>query len=187
MDYINFSDIELVERLNHDDRAAFNEIYIRYWKDLYLSAFHILKDEDACMDLCQDVFIWIWQHRGNLKINNIGAYLKTAVKYKISNFIRHGKVKENFFSKIERLGDLEPAVNDQLEVKELRQVIEQFTEGLPDRCKQVFQLSRFDEMSNREIALKMGISEKTVENQITSALKKLKISLARLSIRLLFL
>ena len=186
MDYINFSNSDLIERLNHDDRGAFNEIYKRYWKGLYLFAFNILKDEDACMDVCQDVFIWVWQHRGNLKINNIGSYLKTAVKYKISNCIRHGKVKESFLTKIENLGELEPAVNDQLEVKELRQMIEQFVQALPDRCKEVFQLSRFDEMSHREIAVKMGISEKTVENQITLALKKIKISLARLSVFLFF-
>ncbi len=187
MDYMNFSDMELVDRLNHDDQSAFDEIYNRHWKDLYTGAFYITKDHDAAMDLCQDILVWIWQSRGNLQIQNIRAYLKTAVKYKAANFIRHGKVKENFFIKIANSGKLEPTENDVLEVKELRQMIQEFAKGLPDRCGQIFQMSRFEELSNKEIASRMSISEKTVENQITLALKKLKISLGRLYIFLFFI
>ncbi|HEY0176287.1 MAG TPA: RNA polymerase sigma-70 factor [Pedobacter sp.] len=184
---MNFSDMDLVDRLNHDDRYAFDELYNRYWRDLYTAAFYIIKDQDAAMDLCQDIFIWIWQRRGNLRIQNMRAYLKTAMKYKAANFIRHGKVKESFFTKIESLGELEPAENDELEVKELRQMIREFAKGLPERCGQIFQMSRFEELSNKEIASKMAISEKTVENQLTLALKKLKISLGRIYILFFFI
>ena len=184
---MNFSDMELVDRLNHDDQHAFDEIYNRYWKELYTGAFHITKDQDAAMDLCQDIFVWIWQSRGKLRMQNIRAYLKTAVRYKAANFIRHGKVKENFFTKIEHSGNPEPTGNDELEVKELRQMIWQFAEGLPERSRQIFQLSRFEELSNKEIASRMAISEKTVENQITLALKKLRISLGRIYIFFFFI
>ena len=180
MDYAHLSDVELVDRLNYGDQHAFDEIYSRYWKDLYSGAFYVMKDQEAAMDLCQDIFVWLWQSRGNLKMLNIRAYLKTAVKYKASNFIRHGKVKDDFFAKIESLAKPEPTENDMLEVKELRQMIRQFADELPKRCGQIFQLSRFEELSNKEIASKMSISEKTVENQLTLALKKLRISLGRI-------
>jgi len=187
MDYGNITDLELIERLNHGDQDAFDEIYGRHWKDLYAAAFFIVKDQDAAMDLCQDIFVWLWQSRGTLNMHNIHAYLKTAVKYKAANFIRHGKVRENFFATIELAGNLVPSDTDALEVKQLRQMIRQFADELPARCREVFHLSRFEELSNKEIALKMNISEKTVENQLTLALKKLRVSLGRLYLFVFFL
>lgn len=187
MDYMNSSDMDLTDRLNHGDQCAFDEIYRRYWKDLYTGAFYVTKDQDAAMDLCQDIFVWIWQSRGNLRMQNIRVYLKAAVRYKAANFIRHGKVKESFFTKIAHSGKLVSADSDELEVKELTQMIRQFAEGLPERSRQIFQLSRFEELSNKEIASRMSISEKTVENQITLALKKLRISLSRLNILFFFI
>ncbi len=186
--YNSYSDTELVSRLNLGDINAFNEIYQRYWSSMYSSAFSVLKDHEPCMDIIQDVFIWVWNNRASLQVSSLKAYLHSSVKYKAANFIRQEKVRDSFYIRAEQLQAYEPTYNDHLEVKELRRVIDQFTEELPERWKEVFRLSRFEYLSNREIAEKLGVSEKTVEKHITSSLKRLRFSLSRfLLLTLLFL
>src|SRR5688572_5064374 len=97
--YSRLSDDELMALLAGDD-AAFDEIYERYWSLLYRAAFNVLRDEDACMDVIQDVFIWFWEHRSDISFRSVKAYLLVAVKYKVANYIRNGKVRESFYDRI---------------------------------------------------------------------------------------
>lgn len=161
------------------DKDAFAELYRRYWASLYQSAFHLLLDKDSCEDIVQDIFIWLWERRDRLEISTLKTYLHAAVKYKVANHFRDGKTKISVFD--ERFeGEIQHSYEDTyLEVKELQAIIDAFTEYLPDRCRKVFLLSRGQHLSNKQIAEKLSISEKTVENQITTALRKLRISLSR--------
>jgi RNA polymerase sigma-70 factor (family 1) len=173
-DYTNCTEIELLMMLVTGDVEAFNEIYKRYADAMYGSAYNILRDKHTCMDLVQEVFEWFWSHKEKLEITNCKAYLITAVKFKTSNYIRNNKVPRNFFDELSDLdvtGDNEESL---LEVKQLIVFIKNCSDTLPVRCREVFQLSRYDQLSNKEIAVKLGVSEKTVENQMTIALKKLK-------------
>lgn len=178
--YKGCSDAELVDLLNGGSREAFDEIYRRNWSAMYLAAFNMLQDEDACMDVVQDVFVWIWNKRGSLEILSLKSYLISAVKYKVANVIRKLKLRQSFFDQIETEEPSFNNVSSELELKELREVLLQFTAELPDRCREVFDLSRNEHLSNKEISQKMGISEKAVERQMTIALKRLKVSLMRL-------
>jgi len=164
-----------------DDREAFNQIYFRYWKKLYAKAYNILRDHDNAVDLVQEIFVWLWDHRATQNIQNLNSYLHTAVKFKIANFIRDEKVKNAFYEAVESIKSNEFYLDDSLEVRELQAVIISFTQDLPEKCRTIFNLSRFEHLSNRKIAEKLGISEKTVEGQITIALKKLRISLGKIS------
>lgn len=177
--YSSYTDQQLLPLLNQGDRAAFTEIYNRYWLVAYRSALHVLDDEESCMDVIQDVFVWLWQHHEQIQINSLKAYIITAVKFKILNVIRQGKLKNTVHSKIFN-EEYEPESN--IEVKELKRMIEEFVDDLPPQAKQIFHMSRYEHLSNKEIALKMGISEKTVKNQINISLKKLKSSLGRTSV-----
>ncbi len=177
--YTKFEDHELLALIKCNNESAFTEIYNRYWEDLYRSAFHFLKDRDACMDVLQEVFIWIWNHRTQLQVTSLKSYLYGAVKYKIANCIRDGKTRDNLYSLANNIIPEISFVDSSLEVAELKSIIEQFTEGLPDRCKEVFHLSRSQYLNNKEIASKLNISEKTVENQLTIALKRLRLKLGR--------
>nr|WP_121272303.1 RNA polymerase sigma-70 factor [Pedobacter schmidteae] len=171
--YSALSDAELAALIG-TDAAAYDEIYERYWPVLYRAAFNVLKDEDACLDVIQEVFIWFWEHRTSITVNSVKAYLLVAVKYKVANYIRNGKVRASFYERIPKI-EVEDDFPDQaLEIKELKAMINNFIYTLPERCQEVFQLSRIDNLSNKEIAMKLGITEKTVENQINKALKKLK-------------
>jgi len=176
--YNHFKDNDLIEMLKNADAAAFNEIYNRYADAMYGSAFNILRDKHTCMDLVQEVFEWFWLHKEKLEVTNCKAYLMTAVKFKTSNYIRNNKVPRKFFDELSGLdvaGENEEAL---LEVKQLIAFIKNCSDTLPLRCREIFQLSRFEQLSNKEIALKLSVSEKTVENQMTIALKKLKKNLA---------
>lgn len=176
------TDDKLIELIREtDDREAFDELYNRHWKYLFTVSFNMLRDRDESMDICQVVFLWLWEHRQTLNIKtSIRGYLYTSVKYKIANFIRKGKVRESFFDELKRV-DIDSFQENELEVKELKILIASLVNDLPDKCKEVFQLSRNENLTHKQIAEKLGISEKTVDDHILRALKKLKTPLNRLA------
>lgn len=172
--YSSYSDQELLFLIKTGNYQAFNEIYRRHADILYGSAYNILRDRESCRDIIQDIFVWFWQHRMHWELTSCRGYLLTAVKFKTANYIRNNKVGKTFFvdlSAIEIGGEDEEAA---MEVRELSAFIRNVADQLPGRYGEIFRLSRYDQLSNKEIALKLGISEKTVENQMTIALKKLK-------------
>jgi RNA polymerase sigma-70 factor (family 1) len=173
--------------LKAGDHAAFNEIHHRYFAQLFRSAYNVLKDKDSCMDILQEIFVWFWEHRENHLMNSVKGYLLMAVKYQVANYIRNGKVREAFFDKIIPLKMDQVFNDDSIEIKELKAVIKELSSQLPRRCKEVFQLSREEYLNNKEIAVKMGISEKTVEAQLTKALTRLRTELGRINFWIFFL
>lgn len=176
------TDEKLVELIrDYDDREAFDELYNRHWKYLFTASFNILRDRDESMDICQVVFLWLWEHRHTVNIKtSIRGYLYSSVKYKIANFIRSGKVRESFFDELKQV-DIASFQENELEVKELRTLITNLVNDLPQKCKEVFQLSRNENLTHKQIADRLGISEKTVDDHILRALKKLKTPLNRLA------
>lgn len=181
MEYKYLPDDELLLKLSHDDKNAFDEIYRRYWSDMFNSAYNIFRERESCMDIVQELFIWLWEHRNQLNVVSLKPYLIVAVKFKVANYIRSGKVRASFFDKLKQVEEPYELIEDSVEVKELMAVINHFTNQLPERCREVFLLSRQEHLSNKEIAERLGISVKTVENQMTIAIKKLRTSLTRIS------
>jgi RNA polymerase sigma-70 factor (ECF subfamily) len=179
--YRKLSDNELTALIKAGDVAAFTEIYDRYWEELLHSAYRVLKEKDACMDVLQEVFVWYWTHRENLLLNSVKAYLLVAVKYQVANYIRSAKVRLKYVQKTELLEIEQYYEEDLIEVKEFKAMLAHFTADLPARCREVFNLSRNEHLTNKEIANKLGISEKTVEMQITIALKRLRFRLGKYS------
>jgi len=178
--YTQLTDDELIEAIKQNE-GAFDEIYERYWAILYRSAYNVLRDQESCNDIIQEVFIWFWDHREHLKVNSLKGYLISAVKYKVANYIRRGVVRDNYQAKVIK-DQLDQTFPDELlELKQLKETIDKFVFELPERCQEIFNLSRNEHLSNKEISNKLGISEKTVENQINRALKPLRIKLGRFS------
>src|SRR5690606_956547 len=99
-DYTAISDKELLIMLSDSDIEAFDEIYRRYWSNMYNSTYNILRDKDSCMDIVQELFIWVWEHRSHLDVTSLKSYLLVAVKFKVANYIRRGKVRQTFFDKL---------------------------------------------------------------------------------------
>ncbi|MBB5441078.1 RNA polymerase sigma-70 factor (ECF subfamily) [Pedobacter sp. AK017] len=170
-----------------NDRAAFAELYDRNWHFLYNSIYNILRHHEDTMDICQSLFLWIWENRNQIVIKtNFRAYLFVAAKYKVANLIRGGKVRETLFdgTAFENITD---AAFDPLEVKELKNLIDQLINELPAKCREIFLMSREEELTHKQIAAKLKISERTVDEQISRALIKLRVPLGRLSSLILFL
>lgn len=184
--YVELQEEQLLALIKDGDYSAFDELYHRHWSTLYGAAYNILRDVDVCMDIIQDIFTWFWENRDQWQLSSSKGYLLTAVRFKAANYIRNSKVRDSFFSELSKL---QVNVTDEhvaLEVQELQAFIKRFTDQLPERCRLIFQMSRFEHMSNKEIAAKLNISEKTIEAQITIALKRLKSNLGNASY-LLFL
>lgn len=180
-DYSSHNDADLMALLV-EDSAAFTEFYDRYWSILYRAAYNVLRDKQASLDVVQEVFIWFWENSLQINVVSVKAYLLVAVKYKVANSIRNGKVRDSFYERLSNTRLKEYYVDEELEVKELQLMIANSVSQLPEKCKVVFNLSRHEHLSHKEISIKLGISEKTVKNQINKALKRLKIDLGRLSI-----
>jgi RNA polymerase sigma-70 factor (ECF subfamily) len=139
------------------------------------------------MEVTQEVFVWLWDHRSDLKISSVPAYLRAAVKFKVTDVLRSNKAREAWFVNLDDLDPASLAVDeDPFELKELKAVIAKMSAKLPARAKLIYELSRNEQLSNREIAVKLGISEKTVENQMTIALKKLRNGINRNSVWFFF-
>ena len=177
--YSEYTDQELTDLLKKSDREAFNQIYHRYVSYLYQYAFNILKDEDECTDAVQDIFVWLWENRKKINVNVLKGYLIAAVKFKLTRVIQTSKRRAEILAANPMKE--ESFIDDSLEVKELKQAIQEFVIGLPEKARKIFEMSRNEYLSNKEIAARLGISEKTVENQMTIVLKKLKTGLGNLS------
>lgn len=172
--YDQHTDHELISLLKGGDKPAFDQIYERYWKVAYSSAYKILEKEDICLDVVQDIFVWLWEHREKLEIHTLKSYILTAVKFKLLNVIRNTRLREEVYTRLPNRDFYLESDEENVEIKELRQLIFQFQEELPEQARKIFFMSRFEFFSNKEIAEKLGLKEKTVKNQINIALKKLK-------------
>ena len=129
------------------------------------------------MDIVQEIFTWIWEHRDEVIIKtSLRGYLFAAVKFKTANYIRNGKIRKNFFDQVTAIqpAPAQDSSEELLEVKELETFMRQAVNTLPDKCKAVYELSRKEQLSHREIASELNISVKTVENHINIALRRLR-------------
>lgn len=171
--YKDQTEAELLTLVKQGSYAAFTEVYSRHWDVLFGSAYNILRDRDACMDLVQDIFVWFWENRQQWELSSSRGYLLTAVKFKTANYIRNARSRGIVIREL-AVRETDHNESQALEVKQLEAFIKNISDHLPDCCREIFQLSRYDYLSNKEIAVKLEISEKTVESQITIALKRLR-------------
>ncbi|MCW3465306.1 RNA polymerase sigma-70 factor [Chitinophaga nivalis] len=159
------------------DEDTFFRLYDAYWMKLYHLAYKYLEDAYEAEGLVQDVFTSLWQRRDELVLeeNTAENYLVRAVRYRIS---RNYNDEIRKAKKLEELSVRLPATENRTEqdlfCRFLKKEIDRLVTTLPDRCRLVYQLSRNEGLNNREIALDLLISEKTVENQLTKALKLLR-------------
>jgi RNA polymerase sigma-70 factor (family 1) len=166
-------DQKLCEGLLTQDKKAFDTIYEKYWKRLFLYAFKILKDQPACEDMVQEVFVKLWQRARVNKITCLEAYLLKSIRYRISNYIRDKKDTAAVDEILDLLCSQVP-VDLVLEGEQTEVIISQSIRDLPEKRKQIFLLSREKQLSNKEIAYQLNISVRTVEGQLHKALKSIK-------------
>ncbi|MBB1643911.1 hypothetical protein A9970_08055 [Sphingobacterium sp. UME9] len=161
------------------DKDSFEMIYIQFWKKLYYLAHQKLADSDLAQDMVHDVFRSIWERREELVISDsIEKYLVRSIKYKISGYFRERIQQErNMEASLLYVNESESVTEKQVAYNLLSTEVNMLVEKLPERCREVYKLSRESGLNNREIASTLLVSEKTVENQITKALSFLRLGL----------
>lgn len=169
------NDIELVKGLKKGDIIAFERLFYMFGnKLLYFAKGYLESDEDA-KEIVQDVFMKIWETRENLKEDrSFSAYLFTITYNFIRMYYRkkyreEKKIREHHYTKEDSF-----EIESEIEFNELSEIIDQAISQLPEKRQLIFRLSRKEGLSNEEIAHKLNISKKTVENQITHAIKFLR-------------
>ncbi len=169
----------IIEQLARRDEAAFEQVFKTHFKNLHAYAFSILKDEMAAEEMVQNVFYKLWSRSESLSISgSLAAYLYRAVNNESLNYLKHQKVKSVHGLQIayQQSGQTDSAVK-KLQLKELETRLHAALNDLPEQCRTIFQLSRFEELRYREIADRLNLSVKTVENQMGKALKILRTKL----------
>lgn len=182
-DFEKFSDEKLSIMLFNGDAGAFEEIFNRYWLKLYVAAYKRVKSREVAEEIIQDLFTLLWTKKESVQIHtSLAAYLYTSVRYMVFNHFQKEMVRENFKGTFLVSNTFyDNSTEETVLLNDLNRNIEKEVSHLPPKCRSVFELSRKENKTNREIAEVLGISEKTVEGHLTKAIKQLKLGLTDIS------
>lgn len=181
--YSTLSDSELLQLLKQSDHSAYNEIYHRYFYLLYVHAYKKLRDEEQAKDVVQDVFATLWIKRDfDLQVKNLAAYLFTATRNRIFDLFAHEQVKTRHLDSLKEYlsWNTNPPTDHRIRENNLKVYIRQQIDALPPKMRKVFELSRMEELSYKEIAEQLHTSENNVSKQVNNALKVLRTKLSGL-------
>jgi RNA polymerase sigma-70 factor (ECF subfamily) len=165
-----------VEKLAQDDHESFRWLFMRYFPKLKIFIAGFVKSEAIAEELSQDLFVKIWEKRKTLTaVQSFNAYIYRMAKNTVLNYFQHKYVKEKY---IEQLSSDSAMPADELfQAKETELLIQLTVSKMPTQRRKIFELSRKSQLKNEEIAQKLHLSKKTVENHLNLALKELRKSL----------
>ena len=168
------------QNIKNGDKSAFELLFKQYYEHLCNFAYQYLKEKAASEEIVQDVFFKIWEKKEELNIiSNIKSYLFSSVRNQCLNQLKHLEIRDNYKSHNEKvIQENENIESDYLVENELSAKINSVIEQLPVERQKIFKLSRFDDKKYKEIAEELGISVKTVEAQMSKALKFIREQLA---------
>ena len=176
----NLSDEELIDLLKEGDHAAFNEIYTRHAPKVIYQVSQLLRDSEATKDLVQELFMTIWTKSANIKPGaSLGGYLYIAAQNSVFRFLQRGKFQNDYLRSVAEFStELTDNTSQTLDERDLHRLIDEQISKLPPKMREVFELSRVENLTYAEIAAQLNISEHTVRNQVSNALKILREKLA---------
>jgi len=173
----DYSDEEIVALLQSDTELAVELLFRRYYAYVCRNVVRIVEQTTVAEDIAQEVFFEIWRRKDAVHITSVRAYLRRAARNKALNYVRDQKMQFEEEENTSQLQSPAAGMQRQLEAEELQELIDQTIDELPERCRLVFVLSRYEHLTYQEIANQLDISVKTVENQISKALKHLRAQL----------
>ena len=170
------TDTELAILLTLNDEAAFSELYVRYKDKLYYFCLHLLKSKEEANDIVQEIFIRIWESRNFINPDlSFSSFLYTMARNRILNYFRDididEKVKEILAT--QKVTE-EEAIDSKIIYTEDQVILQNAISQLPPQRRKIFNMSRIESMSHKEIAAELGISVNTVQEHISEALKFIK-------------
>jgi RNA polymerase sigma-70 factor (ECF subfamily) len=173
------SDAELTDLLKSGDHDAFTEIYERYFGVLYLHALKMLNNEDEVEDILHELFTNLWIKASDLTLQpTLSAYLYRATKNRVIDTFRSSRIRNSYLESLQSSIDAGSETTEEtVYANELAGRIEKEVARLPEKMREVFELSRKQQLSHKEIAEQLNISDKTVKKQINNAIKELRLKI----------
>lgn len=177
MDLKGKTDIELIILLSQDNESAFSELYVRYKDKLYFFCLSLLKSHEESNDIVQELFIRIWETRSSLNPDlSFSSLLYTIARNRIFNHFRDMEIEEKAISALAAYKpEKEETIDSQIIYTEYQRILQKAIDLLPSQRQKVFNMSRIENLSHKEIAAQLGVSVYTVQEHISEALKFIKI------------
>ena len=154
----------------------------KYWESAFSDACKRLKKYDNAKDIVQEIFTHIWINRETLHIENLPAYLNVAIRNKVIKFVAKQKLVHPFFSMLDNIPEMNDQTDANLLWKEFLNSYEALMESLPPKRQVIFRLRYEEDLPTKVISMQLGITRKTVQNQLGKAIETLKVSLLRILI-----
>ncbi|SFD56845.1 RNA polymerase sigma-70 factor, ECF subfamily [Chitinophaga sp. CF118] len=171
------SDNRLMELIKGGNNHAFTALVNRYWEDMYKHVYARLRHEEDAKDILQEIFITVWKNRETITIDakgNMGGYLFQAARYCIIDHFGRSHTtiyNEELLSELLQAG---ASAHELLETKEMEQQVHEALNRMPERLQLPYRLSRYQHLTNKEIATRLSLSEQTVKNNISITLRYLR-------------
>ena len=177
---IQIPDSDILLAIRQGNERVYETVFRKYYQALCNYANGILKDMDDAEEVVQSIFLKLWEQRQSTEINvSLKSYLYRAVHNTCLNRLKHLKIQDTYRQYVGKyLEDTFDSATDVMNKNELENRISEALEKLPEQCRVIFKMSRFEELKYQEIADKLGLSIKTIENQIGKALKIMRTELS---------
>jgi RNA polymerase sigma-70 factor (family 1) len=169
----------LINRLRKGEEAAYEMLFKEYYKVLTIFANKYIKDIETSKELVQELFVHLYERRETLDINSsLKSYLFRSVHNRCINFINAQKIRDKYAEHVNYTNNIaQNSLEEEVNLSELENALYKAIAELPPKCQAIFKLNRFEGLSNVEIADKLTLSKRTVETQISKALKILRLKL----------
>ncbi|MBN1598836.1 MAG: RNA polymerase sigma-70 factor [Bacteroidales bacterium] len=169
----------LVNRLKRGEEAAYEMLFKEYYQMLTVFANRYIQDLETSKELVQDLFVSLYEKRNSLEINSsLKSYLFRSVHNRCINMINAKKIRDKYAEYVNANMNLsENSLEEEVYLSEMQQAIYTAISELPPKCRKIFKMNRFEGLSNNDIAEQLSLSKRTVETQISKALKILRVKL----------
>ncbi len=169
----------IIEGLRSGRESAYRQLFDQYYQKLVVFAYKYLEDLESARDIVQEFYLYLYESRHSISIQtSLKSYLYSAVKNRCLNQVKHEQVKEKHRNMSRSEANVsDPDLEEIMDAVELEARVYEIVSKLPEKCRQIYIMSRVDGKRNRDIADELNLSVRTVETQISKALKFLKNSL----------
>jgi RNA polymerase sigma-70 factor (ECF subfamily) len=169
-------EIQLVSNIREGNKQAFEEVFRQYYQHLCSYAYQIIHDHADSEEIVQDLFVKLWQKRDQLNVEtSLKSYLFRSVHNSCLNHIKHNNIRDAYMQQFRHENpENEQYASGNDDTADLHKAIGKAIDALPPERKKVFLMIRYEERKYKEVAEILGISVKTVENQMTKAIQFLK-------------
>ncbi|GAA4395659.1 hypothetical protein GCM10023187_02870 [Nibrella viscosa] len=164
----SLSDNDLLSLLRQDDEQAFRELYDRYWYKMYVIVHRKLRRKEVAEELAQELFVMLWQKRNSLRVINLPAFLGVSLRNLMIDYIRRHIQEEHYLDQLRRFFPTAVmATSEAVQLNELTEALQHALAQLPEKTRDIFILNRFENLTIREIAQRLNLSEKAIEYHLS--------------------